>query len=240
MIHLRPAITWQLPVALLGVALGLLLTLQFKAQVAYKQSLLPSKRIEELTYAWRQVEKKRIAMEGEVTGARRKLQALGGAPAQTQANGSDQVTDSRLVAGFTAVSGPGIEVVLTDADDTPVSEFVTRRLNGDDLLKVVNELRVANAEAIALNGERLISQSEIVTAGNGIMVNQRRVSRPYHFKAIGEAAVLARALKAKGGILENLQFYGTRATITPKRIIRVPAYRGRIDLRYARPVIEGR
>jgi uncharacterized protein YlxW (UPF0749 family) len=240
MIKLRPALTWQIPVALVGVALGFLLTLQFKAQIAYKQSLAPSKRIEELTHAWRQTEKKRIVMEEEVTGLRRKLQALGGAPAHAKASGSDQVVDSRLVAGLTAVTGPGIEVILLDTDDTPVSEFVTRRLNGDDLLKVVNELRVAGAEAIALNDERLISQSEIVTAGNGIMANQKRVIRPYRFVAIGEAAVLARALKAKGGILENLQFYGTRATITHKRSLRVPAYHGRIDLRHARPAMDER
>jgi uncharacterized protein YlxW (UPF0749 family) len=240
MINARAALTWQLPVALVGVSLGLLLTLQFKAQVAYKQSLAPSKRIEELTQAWRQTEKKRTAMEEEVSGLRRKLQALGGAPAPAHANGSDQVTDSRQVAGLTAVSGPGIEAVLLDTDDAPVSEFVTRRLNGDDLLKVVNELRVAGAEAIALNGERLISQSEVVTAGNGIMVNQHRISRPYHFRAIGDPAALARALKAKGGILENLQFYGTRATITHKRSLKVPGYQGRIELRHAQPATQGR
>jgi uncharacterized protein YlxW (UPF0749 family) len=237
MIKLRPALTWQMPVALVGVCLGLLLTLQFRAQVAYKQSLAPSKRIEELTQAWRQTEKKRTALEEDVTGLRRKLQALGGIPGHAQVNGSDQVTDSRLVAGLTAVTGPGLEVILADTDDAPVSEFVTRRLNGDDLLKVVNELRVAGAEAIALNGERLISQSEIVTAGNGIMANQRRVIRPYRFTAIGESPLLARALKAKGGILENLQFYGTRATIKHIRSVKVPAYRGRIELRFAKPAV---
>lgn len=237
MINLRPALHWQMPVAFLGVCLGLLLTLQFKAQVAYKQSLAPSKRIEELTQAWRQTEKKRTALEDEVTGLRRKLQTLGGAPGRTQATGSDQVTDSRLLAGLTAVSGPGIEVILADTDDAPISEYVTRRLNGDDLLKVVNELRVAGAEAIALNGERLISQSEIVTAGTGIMANQHRIARPYRVTAIGEAPVLARALKAKGGILENLQFYGTRATIHVMRSLKVPAYQGRIELRFAKPAI---
>ena len=238
--NLRPALSWQLPVSLIGIGLGFLLTLQFKAQISYKQSIAPSKRLEELTQAWRLSEKKRTGLEEEVTGLRRKLQSLGGNPNSSHVTTVGRVVDSRLTAGLVPVTGPGVQLLLSDSDDMPVSTVVSKRLNADDLLKLVNELRVAGAEAIALNGLRLISQSEIVTAGGGIMTNQLRLSRPYLLVAIGDPTTLISGLRAKGGILENLQFYATRVTISPKQSLTVPAYQGRIAMKYALPATDER
>lgn len=239
--NLRPALGWQIPVSLIAMGLGFLLTLQFKAQVTYKQSLAPSKRLEQLTQAWRQSERKRIALEEDVTGMRRKLQSLGGNPnTNTHETNAGRVVDSRLQAGLTTVTGPGVLLTLSDGDDQPGSSMVSKRLNADDLLKLVNELRVADAEAISLNGLRLISQSEVVTAGSGIMANQQRLSRPYTLVAIGDPVILAGGLRAKGGVLENLQFYATHVTISPQKSLTVPAYKGRIALKYALPATDER
>ena len=58
-------------------------------------------------------------------------------------------------------------------------------IHDDDLLRVINELRAAGAEAIAINGERIVAMSEIRCAGPTLSVNNNRSAPPYEIKAIG-------------------------------------------------------
>lgn len=230
----RPKLAWQLPVALVGIALGFLVTLQIKAQLTYKEAIAPGRRLTELTAAWQQTEARRRGLEAEVAALRDKVRSLGGNPEQAPPVVPGRIVDARLLAGLTAVSGPGVVVTLSDDADRSLAP-ISKGLIADDLLKVVNELRIAGAEAVSLNGERLIAQSEIVNAGGGIMVNQKRLAAPFTIHAIGDSAGLAAGLKAKGGVLETLQFYAIQVTISPQAHVEVPAFQGRIDLRFAKP-----
>lgn len=44
-------------------------------------------------------------------------------------------------------------------------------VHAEDILKVVNELFVAGAEAVSVNGQRIVAQSGITCAGSVITVN---------------------------------------------------------------------
>jgi len=53
------------------------------------------------------------------------------------------------------VQGPGVEIVLDDG------EYDYQKVYDIDLLKLVNELRAAEAQAISINGERIVAMTEI-------------------------------------------------------------------------------
>lgn len=57
-------------------------------------------------------------------------------------------------------------------------------VHDEDILKVVNELRAAGAEAISINGQRLIANSEIICSGPTIRVNRRPLAPPFVIKAL--------------------------------------------------------
>jgi uncharacterized protein YlxW (UPF0749 family) len=111
---------------------------------------------------------------------------------------------ARLVSGLTNVTGRGIVITLTG----PVTD--------GDILSVINELRASEAQAISVNGHRIIATSEVRKGGNFIVVNGEQIARPYEIKAIGEPDNLVNALNMVGGVTETLSFYNIRYTIEKK------------------------
>lgn len=120
-----------------------------------------------------------------------------------QALGSAALGDldrTQLLAGQTAVTGPGVEVVLTEPD-RPKSSATggrggtgslaqTNILTDRDVRSVVNELWHDGAEAIAVNNIRLTPTSAIRFAGEAVLVDYLPITSPYTVRAIGDAGDL--------------------------------------------------
>jgi uncharacterized protein YlxW (UPF0749 family) len=119
---------------------------------------------------------------------------------------ADQLNTEQLMAGQVAVSGPGLQVVLTEppaAKATPqisragsVPIVATNILTDRDVRSVVNQLWAAGAEAIAVNDVRLTPTSAIRFAGQAVLVDFQPISSPYTIKAIGNANDLATGFAA--------------------------------------------
>lgn len=88
-----------------------------------------------------------------------------------------------VLSGATAVTGPGVKVVVDDAPDA-ISD--KQRVLDEDLQKLVNALWASGAEAISINGQRLSNLSAIRFAGSAITVNFVSLSRPYTVLAVGD------------------------------------------------------
>jgi uncharacterized protein YlxW (UPF0749 family) len=100
----------------------------------------------------------------------------------------------RVLNGMVEVSGPGMELLL----DGP--------LNALDLQDIVNELRNAGAEAITLNGRRLVVNSVIAVDAQGqVLLEGQPIARPYQFAAIGDPDKVETAVRRSGGLLTLLQ-----------------------------------
>jgi uncharacterized protein YlxW (UPF0749 family) len=96
----------------------------------------------------------------------------------------------KVLNGMVAVTGPGVELLV----DGPLTAL--------DLQDLINELRNAGAEAIALNGNRLVVNSVVTVAGGGqIAVDGQPIDRPYRFEAIGDPDTIETALIRGGGLL---------------------------------------
>jgi uncharacterized protein YlxW (UPF0749 family) len=130
----------------------------------------------------------------------------------------------RIVNGLVEVAGPGVEVRLTGS------------VTALDLQDLVNEARNAGAEAMAMNGIRLVARSVIAGNNGAIQLDGIRLTSPFRLQAIGQPEALERALSRKGGLLALLQYTYPDATITVSRQDRMvlPLYAGKYEFRYAR------
>ncbi|MBY8885930.1 DUF881 domain-containing protein [Streptomyces sp. PTM05] len=156
-----------------------------------------------------------------------------------------------LLAGATAVTGPGVQLVVDDAPQATAGTGANPRNNDDfsdtgrvrdrDMQRIVNGLWSAGAEAISVNGQRLTQLSAIRDAGQAILVNDRPLVPPYTVLAIGDGKQLQSSFEnSAGGVyLQVLQDnYGVRATISVRNGLRLPAAAS-LALREATPVPSG-
>lgn len=152
-----------------------------------------------------------------------------------------QLETANIVAGFTEVSGPGIVITVSDKQLTPNTEGTQDAnlyiVHHNDLLGIINELCDADAEAISLNGERIIATSEIRCAGSTVSVNNRRYSAPYVIRAIGNSDNLAGALNMKDGVLDSLSKW-LDIQVVKKDSLTIPAYAGTVNFNYAKPTVK--
>lgn len=153
---------------------------------------------------------------------------------------TQQLEQTKILAGQTTVEGTGVVIKLSDSrkpNNIGVDEnnYV---IHDEDLLKVVNELRDAGAEAIALNGERLLATSEIRCAGSIVSVNNNRYAAPYTITAIGNANELYNALTMRQGVVDSLAIWGIQCDVSKSTSVTIEGYKGAVEYKYAKPVKE--
>lgn len=221
----------QFAIALVCVVLGIMLAVQFRTTQDIKSSI-PYQRLEDLSQRLSQTEKERDALAKQVQD----LKSTSGVEAA-----SKEFERIKMGAGVMAVEGPGIIVTIDDSKrpSKPGENPNLYLIHDDDILKVINELWAAGAEAISINEQRLIASSEIRCAGPTLSVNNSRYSPPYEVRVIGEPTTLENALKMRGGVIETLQFWGIQVTIKKQDTVMVPAYKGAFRFELAKPVKEG-
>ncbi|WP_106982493.1 DUF881 domain-containing protein [Streptomyces megasporus] len=168
-----------------------------------------------------------------------------------QEHGGDRSELVALLAGAVPVEGPGIKLVVDDAEDAGQSgasgprqstSFAdTGRVRDRDLQRVVNGLWESGAEAISVNGQRLTALSAIRAAGDAILVDNKPLVPPYTLLAIGDGERLSGEFQnsSDGRYLDVLQDdYGIRTRISVQDRVRLPAAPS-LTVRTAEPVKTG-
>ncbi len=115
-------------------------------------------KIDKLTAAQR-------AMEKGTAGQEEQLRAI-----------IDERDHAEIFAGLTDVTGPGGIITISPAKD--------RAVRDSDLRTFVNMLRATGAQAISINGQRLVAMSEIATAGSTIVINGQRFLSSEQFEIV--------------------------------------------------------
>lgn len=228
--------TGQVTLAFAALILGMMLAVQFRVQKDIAGSA-PWRRIEDVTAVLKKVETEKTALQEEVASLRARLDKS--AEGQTLITGlREELQKARIMAGLVDLKGPGIILTLNDSKksrqsgDDPAAFII----HDDDILKVVNELAAAGAEAIAINGQRLVGTSEIRCAGPTISINNTRTAPPIEIKAIGDPQTLEASLMMRGGIIEALAFWGIDVKLTREKELIIPAYRGSLRFQHAQTV----
>ncbi|MBO8171140.1 MAG: DUF881 domain-containing protein [Bacillaceae bacterium] len=139
----------------------------------------------------------------------------------------------RMISGLMEVTGPGVKVVLNDSKNASAHEDVTNYIvHEQDVRRVVNELFAAGAEAVSINGQRLVSHSAIRCVGPTIIVNGVKSTIPFEITAIGDPDTLYTALEMPGGVAEVLRAWTIQVDITRHQQVTVPGYVGDVSVQF--------
>jgi uncharacterized protein YlxW (UPF0749 family) len=216
--------TAQITLTVVSFLLGLLLVTQFYTQrnlasVAQTQSTADQAMIiSGLVEGNAALRQEVVALESEaanydLTSGEANLESM-----------VSELNKLRILNGLVEVAGPGVEIRISGS------------LTALDLQDLMNEVRNAGAEALALNGFRLVARSVVVGTNGSIRVDENRLTPPYRLQAIGDAQALERALIRKGGLIALLEFAYPDASITVVRQDRMvlQLYQGQYEFRYAR------
>ncbi|MGG5253038.1 DUF881 domain-containing protein [Neobacillus sp. SM06] len=124
---------------------------------------------------------------------------------QVNFNLAEDAEKYRMFLGQVKVKGKGVKVTLSDGAYNPKVDNVNSYLVHEyQVFKVVNELYISGAAAVAINGQRLASNSYIVCTGPVITVDGNEYPAPFVISAIGDQDVLASALNLTGGVKDQL------------------------------------
>ncbi len=134
-----------------------------------------------------------------------------------------------MYLGKTEVQGEGIIINIKDIND----DEEIPPISAEDLLVIVDYLKLAGAEAISINEQRIVNMSDIVYVNNSIIyVNQQRILAPYVIKAIGDSVSLESTLLGNGGYVETLKNLGFEIGIQRQNKVTIPQYNKEIGNKY--------
>ncbi len=219
--------------AVLALLAGFLVAVQGKANYSVRATAaLPSRRLEELTVLIRRQQESDRMLHDEVTTLRSQLRAYRSAEARGQSLAHEmqaEVRRLRDMMGLARVHGPGLLVRLAAS---PNGLSVPQ---AQDVASVVNDLWAAGAEAVAVNGVRVLATDGFVQDAQRIRIGDARLSEPFSIVAIGDPVNLQGALAVPGGTVDGLRGVGVRVELSSVADATLPGYRGHFRFRLARP-----
>ncbi|MDP8969699.1 MAG: DUF881 domain-containing protein, partial [Actinomycetota bacterium] len=104
--------------------------------------------------------------------------------------------DEAAAAGLSAVRGPGVIATLSDStlESSPTGNLNDLVIHEQDLQAVINALWAGGAEAMSVNGQRVLATTAIRCVGNTLLLHGRVYSPPYVIRAVGHQPALRDAL----------------------------------------------
>jgi uncharacterized protein YlxW (UPF0749 family) len=230
---------------LLCVAIGFGIVLQ--GRVTEGQSLFVSAKAVSDYETTIESEKKTIeATQKLIDEARLKLSAY----SQEEAGETDEkellekLEKERVLYGMYSAAydleGPGVIITI---DDGTRELFEGEDLNNvlvhdADILLVINDLKRNGAEAITVNGERLVANSSVICSGYTVEINGVRYARPFEIKAIGDGKRMVSSLIGPGGYGTSLKNWGVLFEIQLSDDIFIPAFTQNLRYVYSQKVEE--
>ena len=138
----------------------------------------------------------------------------------------EDVNKYRVINGLSEARGPGVELV------------VVASVRAEDIQDLINELRNAGAEAIAINGQRVTLRTSVRPDLGSIALNGVHLDPPYVFQVIGSPDILERALTRKGGLVSYLSttYPDANITVQKKPQIILEVFTQGFQLQFAQPV----
>lgn len=239
---LRRIPSWQVTLGAALLALGFLIAAQLGAEgprVRYTtQERTPLLETATELQAQQDELKNRILMLREAIGGV-EGQSTGSADLVRQLNA--ELEAARIAAGLIPLTGTGMVLQLDDsqAPVPPGASDADYLVGSRDIRSVVEELWIAGAEAIAVNGERVTPSTAIIDIGTSLLVNSAYLAPPYQVTAIGPGDLYDRLSRSAGFIdfvRSRAEAYGIRLSFAEPETVDMPAFAGTVTLRYSRPL----
>ena len=204
----------QLSLAIVAFVLGVLVVVQLRAQEAGNglDQLTPT----ELTVLVGNLNTRNDQLRAEIATTQAELSTLQASDARGDTSVGQLQSDLDRVRAWTGldpVVGPGVRITITGGLDAPSVE------------DLVNELRNAGAEAIAVDDVRVEPNSIVDGSIGGLLIGSTNLGDPFEVSAIGNPETLTGSLTRAGGIVAQLAATAPSAQliVTPVDLLRLPA-----------------
>lgn len=228
----------------LMLTLGLLISLQGKAL----QTGVKYVPLQELSYFKLVLDKE----EAELDKLRQRIEEnkerisnmadSDGSTVQIEKTLLDEIEELKGVIGIADVEGPGVIVIVTDGErDLLENEDPNNIIVHDaDIRTIVDDLRYAGAEAISINGQRVIFNiTDIYCNGPTIRVNNKVFSQPFIIRAIGNKKHLEASINAPGQYGNTLRQWGLFVEVNTQVYMKIDGYDNEVQHRYLKEFEEG-
>ncbi|OOB75369.1 dihydropteridine reductase [Clostridium haemolyticum] len=232
----------QISVGIVCVLLAFMITYQLKSVMNQNKELDEKKNAAQITLEIEQLKKQKDKLRENIDELQMQIKSYENAAS----NKSDmtkeivkKLEDTRILTGSVDVEGEGIIVYIT-----PQKEFFTGNNNVEpiikdyDIIKIINELNAADAEAISVNDIRITSRTGIRSASNYITINNERIpsTKRITIKAIGNKFNLKKPLEFPGGVLDELKQIGIDVKYEESSNIKIQKNNEILKFQYARPI----
>ncbi len=246
---------WVWQITALGFLLGGLLAASLKTHDQIRKDQVGSTRFPRLTAAYADLnetvadQKKKIADLQTNLARYQKAAADGDQTAQLL---SADVQKANLLSGLVAVTGPGVVVTLRDsakrppgADELAPAEYnellKSYIIHDADIQALLNELKGAGAEAIAINDQRVTATTAVRCVGPTVLVNGTPTGVPVKIKAIGDPDALVSGLTMAGGVQDAYRLTDpSMFSVDKAENLTLPAYAGPTPGRYMKVAPEAK
>ena len=148
--------------------------------------------------------------------------------------------ETKFFAGLTEAVGPGIQVTLSDSRKPPPFQspdtLPPNYIHDQDIQAVVNEMRASGAEAIAINGQRVVAITAIRCVGPTVQINGVPKAPPVVIQAVGDPDAMYGGLKIPEGVVDGLsRFDPNMIKLEKKTLMTLPAFAGSTQAHFAHP-----
>jgi uncharacterized protein YlxW (UPF0749 family) len=127
-------------------------------------------------------------------------------------------------------------VTLADSKQKPPPGLELDYIVHDmDVRAVMNELWLAGAEAMSVNGQRVVLNTGVRCGGSTNLINGVPAAAPFVIKAIGPTDAMSSALSMHGGVMDDMAPYIQISVKRDDKLV-VEAFSGSTQLKYATPV----
>ncbi len=147
---------------------------------------------------------------------------------------SEEIKSNNELLGLTDVSGKGVVITLKDNPNVTLESVLNPSyyiVHDWDIKMIINELKNSGAEAISVNGERIVQTTTITCIGNVIIINDKRLNSPYEIKAIGSPESLVSINRLGGYIDQEIKPY-VSVDIKKSNNVEISKYTGVLSYKY--------
>ncbi|OGD67864.1 hypothetical protein A3F08_01590 [Candidatus Berkelbacteria bacterium RIFCSPHIGHO2_12_FULL_36_9] len=220
---------------ILGAGSGLLITAQWKTKnlrvsnPVFAYVALQDTR-DKLTEEQSQMKNQIDSLQDEIKKDQEKLKAQNVSKKKVE-----EVEQYTEMVGLTEKQGKG--VVITIDDSQTVEASIDSITHAADLRDLVNFLWSTGAEAIGINGERIVFNSSIDCIVNTILINSTKTTRPFTISVVGDQKRLLEGLQDENNlkdIYKRVKNEGMIFKITGLRNVIIPAYNGSFPIKFAK------
>lgn len=224
--------------AIIGILIGVMLTFQFKTAVpassdfAADEAVAREDLFKEFLNEQQYLQDKIVKLREEIDSKEKDLST------KSETTNLEALESLKDDVGLSGVRGSGLQITLQDgknADRLAANVSDADLVQAADIRDLINILFASNADAIAVNNQRVIASSPISSVGTTILVNNAYVTPPFEISAVGDSDIMLQRILNDGslkGLQERNKKQNVIMKIIVKKLMTIPIYSGDLKAKY--------